>query len=115
MLRVLADDGEIFITIWKEPSPFFKALAASIENHIDADLAKKSLAPFSYAGHDKMQAIMEQVGFGGFASTDLIVDRTIHDPENSIEKEILGTRLDQQFLKWVKISCRRYPMALAPQ
>lgn len=90
MRRVLADDGQIFITIWKEPSPFFTALAVSIENHINKSLAKKSLAPFSYGGHGEMQTILEQAGFSGFVSTDLTVNRTIHDPKNSIEKEIMG-------------------------
>ncbi len=37
-----------------------------------------------------MQTVLEQVGFSGFVSTDLTVNRTIHDPKNSIEKEIMG-------------------------
>jgi ubiquinone/menaquinone biosynthesis C-methylase UbiE len=90
MRRVLADDGQIFITIWKEPSPFFTALAASIENHINKSLAEKSLAPFNYGGHGEMQTVLEQVGFSGFVATELTVNRTIYDPKNSIEKEIMG-------------------------
>lgn len=99
MRRVLAEGGQIFVTIWKEPSPFFSTLATAIENHVNQDLAAKSLAPFTYKGHGEMPKLLKNNGFSGFRSTDLTIDRKIRDPKNSIEQEILGNPVGKEILE----------------
>ena len=107
MRRVLAEGGQIFVTIWKEPSPFFTTLATAIENHVNQDLAAKSLAPFSYKGHGEMPKLFNDTGFSDFSSTELTIDRKIRDPKNSIEQEILGNPVGSEILEMGEEALRK--------
>lgn len=98
MRRVLGPGGEAVFSIWKAPSPFFQVLSQAIRDHVDGETATRSLAPFSYTGHDAMAEKVARAGFSGLERDSLTVDRVIGPPETAIEQEIrgnpVGARID---------------------
>ncbi|CUI02203.1 class I SAM-dependent methyltransferase [Leisingera aquaemixtae] len=88
--RVLQPGGRFILTVWAEPSRFFLALADAIGRHVSPEDATRSLAPFTYAGLDAIPELLCSCGFADVWSTDLTVERVIHEPKVSIPLEITG-------------------------
>jgi ubiquinone/menaquinone biosynthesis C-methylase UbiE len=89
MRRVLQPNGRVALTVWAGPSDFFVALAASLSKHINEEVAKQSLAPFSFGDIKKLFTSMEGAGFQKPKSQTLTIDRNIGS-RDAIEKEIMG-------------------------
>jgi SAM-dependent methyltransferase len=88
--RVLQPSGRIILTLWAEPPRFFIALAEAIGRHVSPQDATRSLAPFTYAGLEALPILLRSCGFAEVRSSDLKVERVIHDPAASIPLEISG-------------------------
>jgi len=88
--RVLLPGGRVILTVWAEPPRFFVALAEAISRHVSPQDAARSLAPFTYTGLDTIPAQLRSCGFAEVQSSDLTVDRVIHDPTANIPLEIMG-------------------------
>lgn len=89
--RVLTNNGQLILSVWAGASDFFKALAAAYERHVDAQIARQSLAPFTYRGAERLPELLEQAGFRDFDVQSISIDRLISNPKQSIPKEILGS------------------------
>jgi len=90
MRRVLRENGRLAITVWAGVSPFFRALAAAIERHVDPAAAELSLAPFSYNGAARLPGLLATASFDDVNVGTITVDRKIGEPAAGIPKEIMG-------------------------
>jgi len=88
--RVAAPGARIVFTVWSRPSPLFVAMADSLRVHAGEDLAKQSLAPFSWTGAQTIVSRMSEIGYVDISLEELEVDRVLAHPEQSIPKEIMG-------------------------
>ena len=80
--RVLRPEGRIALTVWSEASALFEALAESLRQHVNDEVAERSLAPFSHNG--------SKLGFIDVSAQILTVERVLSAPESAIPKEIMG-------------------------
>ena len=88
--RVLAPNGLIVLTVWSGPNAFFTEMAQALGRHAGAEVGQRSLAPFQYTRHARLQELILAAGFRDLSSRRVQVDRVVQQPETSIAQEILG-------------------------
>ena len=86
MLRVLAQDGRIAVSVWKSPSPYNDAVGEALDRFADADIAVKYRDARIVPGADTLRELIAAAGFRKVEIHPRTV--TIHVPE--IEKFVLG-------------------------
>lgn len=88
--RVLASGGTLILTVWSSIPPLGAALADALEKFVSADVAKTSLAPFSFHDPELIRALFVESGFLDIQMEKLIVDRRLGPAEESIPLEMAG-------------------------
>lgn len=90
MARVSEPGGYLAMTIWAGASPFFTAVARSLERHVSKEVALQSLGPFSYDGARDLPDMLKRAGYSDIEFEKITIDRVIRIPERDIPKEIMG-------------------------
>ncbi len=117
--RVLRERSLLAVSVWAGASDFFKALADALARHVDGDVARRSLAPFSYDATEQLPQTLECARFRNVQFRTITVDRVLSAPARSIPKEILsnpigaavaerGEAVMQAIAGDVIASCARY-------
>jgi ubiquinone/menaquinone biosynthesis C-methylase UbiE len=88
--RVSAKNAKFVISVWGGASDFFLAMADSVGRHLDPEIGKKYLAPFSYKNVEQLPDMLVSAGFEKINFERITVDRTMAKIHSSIENEILG-------------------------
>lgn len=88
--RVSAKNAKLVISVWEGASDFFLAMADSVGRHVDPEIGKKYLAPFSYKNVEQLPDMLVGAGFENITVERITVDRTMAKIHSSIENEILG-------------------------
>jgi ubiquinone/menaquinone biosynthesis C-methylase UbiE len=88
--RVLKPDGRLYVTVWSSVSPFFKALADALGEHINNKIAEQSLAPFAFRDEEVIKDLITKAGFTRITSKVITINRQIAAANISIPKEIAG-------------------------
>jgi SAM-dependent methyltransferase len=86
--RVLSSSGKLVITVWSGASPLFLAIAAALETHVNAEVARQSLTPFNFNDRGVIEALVGDAGFNQITVETLVVDRVIGPAADSIPREI---------------------------
>jgi SAM-dependent methyltransferase len=94
--RVAAKPGRLVISVWAGASDFFKAMAASVGQHVDHETGQKYLAPFSYYDVDVLPDMLARAGFKEVKVKKLTVDRRMENISSNILGEILGHTAGQK-------------------
>ena len=87
------------ITIWSGISPFFAALAESLEKHVGAEAAQQSLAPFAFRDRGVIEKLLSDAGFTDHAVRTVTVNRTLGVASESIPGEISGNPVGSEVAK----------------
>ena len=116
--RVIKPNGRLVLTVWSAISPFFMALAESLDMHIGSETAQKSLAPFAFRDEQVIRDIVTGAGFIEASMTTITILRNI-DPANiSIPKEIaanpIGSTVAAQEQDVVNRIIKQVEMAIEP-
>ncbi len=90
MRRVLAPGGTVILTVWSSIPPLSVAIADALARYVGAEVAKTSLAPFSFHDPEVIQALVVESGFLEIQTEILILDRRIGPAEESIPKMMAG-------------------------
>lgn len=72
--RVLASGGSMILTVWSEIPPLQAARAAALAKYVGAEVAKSSMAPFSFRDHDEIKALMVEADFQAIRMETLVVE-----------------------------------------
>lgn len=84
--RVLAPGGSMIMTVWSEIPPLQGARADALAKYISADVAKSSLAPFSFRNHDAIRALVVEAGFQAVQMETLVVESRIEPGAEPIRR-----------------------------
>lgn len=86
--RVVEPGGRLALTVWSGASPLFVAIARALETHIDKDVARRSLTPFSFNDQAHISSLISAAGFSEVAVNRIVVDREVGPASHSIPREI---------------------------
>ena len=86
--RVVKPGGRLALTVWSGASPLFVAIAKALETHIDEDVARRSLTPFTFNDQAHISSLISAAGFSEVAVTRIVVDRKVGPEAHSIPREI---------------------------
>jgi len=89
--RVLVSGGRLVVSVWKEASPLFVAMADALRKHIGLDAAERSLAPFSFGDADLIASLLAGAGFQDIGVETMTIDRVLGPAQQSIPLEIDGS------------------------
>jgi ubiquinone/menaquinone biosynthesis C-methylase UbiE len=77
MHRVTAREGTVVLAVLGRPSRFNTALAEGLTKHVDAQVAKRSLAPYALADAEALRAVVNAVPFSQFEIRDVALTRRV--------------------------------------
>lgn len=63
IMRVLSPGGRLAFTVWSAEPPYLVAMADSIRRHINDEVARSCLAPFSFRDGGTIRGLLEDAGF----------------------------------------------------
>ena len=86
--RVVEPGGRLALTVWSGASPLFVAIAKALEIHINEDVARRSLTPFTFNDEDYISSLISAAGFSEVAVSRIVVDREVGPASHSIPREI---------------------------
>lgn len=77
MHRVTAPGGTLVLGVMGTPSRFNTALAEGLTSHVDAGVAKRSLAPYALADAAALRRLVSQVGFSAVEMRNVVLTRRV--------------------------------------
>ena len=86
--RVVEPGGRLALTVWSGASPLFVVIARALGTHINEDVARRSLTPFSFNDQAHISSLIRAAGFSEMAVTRIVVDREVGPASHSIPREI---------------------------
>ena len=89
--RILTPGGSLILTVWSEVSPLNAALADALARYVSAEVAKKSLMPYSFHDPEVIRALVVESGFSEIQMKILVVERRIGPAEESIPEEMASS------------------------
>jgi ubiquinone/menaquinone biosynthesis C-methylase UbiE len=93
--RVLATDGQLFLTCWKSVTPLFQAVSDSLRLRIGDEIAEQALRPYAFRDANVILSLLRQAGFKIDDASSLVVDRHLTPPHRSVREEILAQPFEQ--------------------
>ena len=84
--RILTPGGTLILTVWSSIPPSNAAIADALTRYVGAEVAKTSLAPFSFHDPEVIQALFVESGFLEIQMEILTFDRLVGPAEESIPK-----------------------------
>lgn len=86
--RVLEPGGRLALTVWTGASPLFVAIAEALESHLNEEVARRSLTPFTFNDQAHISSLISAAGFKEVEISRLVVDREVGPASHSIPREI---------------------------
>lgn len=93
--RVLATDGQLFLTCWKSVTPLFQAVSDSLRHRIGDEIAEQALRPYAFRDGNVISSLLGQAGFKIDEVSSLVVDRHLTPPRRAVRAEILAQPFEQ--------------------
>ena len=93
--RVLATDGQPFLTCWKSVTPLFQAVSDSLRLRIGDEIAEQALRPFAFRDGNVISSLLRKAGFKIDEVSSLVVDRHLIPPRRAVRAEILAQPYEQ--------------------
>ncbi|SDD15896.1 class I SAM-dependent methyltransferase [Ruegeria marina] len=91
MRRVTAPGGRLVLTCWAGTPPFFQAIGAALERHMDKAAADKAVEPFAWNDAKMIAEMISAAGYDCPAPEPLTVERRIAFDKGAIRTELLAT------------------------
>ena len=89
--RVLTPGGTVALTVWSSLPPWGIAIADGLTRYVSADVAQRSLGPFSFRDPDVIRGLLVEAGFSKIYMEILEVKRSIGPAEVSIPEDMAST------------------------
>ncbi len=96
MRRVLAPRGRLVLTVWKESSALFQAMAEALRHQHLTELADQMLSPFAFNDGCAIRMLITEAGFGEVSAQELEVERRIGPVVESVPREFAGSHVAEQ-------------------
>lgn len=89
--RVLKPGGMLALTVWSEVPKLGGAISDALGQYVNAEAAKKALAPFAFRDIDVIKPLFVEAGFSEIQAEILAVDRVLDPTDISIPAEIVSS------------------------